>query len=116
MVVDPLPEANAAPTAPTGLTADFQYGSDVSTWTVTWDAGDYGRAYYVEADYNYGRLWKLTDGWRGEIPFYSVVYGGAVHMIDLVCWLRNATESACDDADECRNSIATHADVPRGWE
>ena len=28
-------------------------------------AGRLGRIYYVEADYEYGRLWKLTEGWRG---------------------------------------------------
>ena len=37
-----------------------------------------------EADYNYGRLWKLVRGWRGKIPFYSVMQGGGVHMIDLI--------------------------------
>ncbi len=50
-------------------------------------AGDLGRLYYVEGDYNYGRFHKLTSGWRGELPFYSVVHGGAIHMIDLLMWL-----------------------------
>ena len=43
-----------------------------------------GKIYYLEADYNYGRLWKLVRGWRGKIPFYSVMQGGGVHMIDLI--------------------------------
>jgi predicted dehydrogenase len=51
------------------------------------ERGDLGEIYHVEADYFYGRLSKLTDGWRGRIPQYSVVLGGAVHMIDLVLWL-----------------------------
>jgi len=46
-----------------------------------------GDIYYMEADYNYGRLYKLTDGWRGEIPNYSISHGGAIHMIDLILWL-----------------------------
>lgn len=49
--------------------------------------GKLGTLYHVDADYNYGRLHKLTDGWRGDIPYYSVVHGGMVHMIDLVLWL-----------------------------
>tara|TARA_A100001015_G_scaffold319008_1_gene440622 strand:- start:1930 stop:2961 length:1032 start_codon:yes stop_codon:yes gene_type:complete len=49
--------------------------------------GDLGEIYYLEGDYDYGRLQKLTEGWRGKIPFYSVVYGGAIHLIDLVLWL-----------------------------
>ena len=23
--------------------------------------------YYMEGDYDYGRLWKLTEGWRGDL-------------------------------------------------
>ena len=40
--------------------------------------------YYIEGEYNYGRLYKLLDGWRGKIPFYSVTLGGGIHLIDLV--------------------------------
>lgn len=50
-------------------------------------SGKMGTPYYVEADYQYGRMWKLTEGWRGEIPYYSVIYGGGVHMVDLLLWL-----------------------------
>jgi predicted dehydrogenase len=49
--------------------------------------GKLGRLYYLEADYNYGRMWKLTDGWRGELDYYSVMLGGGVHMVDLLLWL-----------------------------
>ena len=48
-----------------------------------------GNIYFIEADYNYGRLHKITKGWRGRIPFYSVTHGGAIHMIDLVLWYLN---------------------------
>jgi len=48
-----------------------------------------GNLYHLEASYNYGRLYKLTSGWRGKIPFYSVTLGGGIHLIDLVLWLNN---------------------------
>jgi len=50
-------------------------------------AGSFGELYYMEGDYDYGRLHKLKDGWRGRIPHYSVVHGGGIHLIDLLCWL-----------------------------
>ena len=50
-------------------------------------AGTLGRLFYFEGDYNYGRIEKITEGWRGQIPFYSVVHGGAIHLIDLLLWL-----------------------------
>ena len=50
-------------------------------------AGEYGDLFYLEGDYQYGRLEKLTNGWRGAIGYYSVVLGGAVHLIDLLLWL-----------------------------
>jgi predicted dehydrogenase len=51
------------------------------------DAGTLGRLYYLEGDYNFGRLEKITEGWRGEIDFYSVTHGGGIHMLDLMLWL-----------------------------
>lgn len=49
--------------------------------------GDLGHLYYAEADYNYGRLHKLQEGWRGAVSNYSVMLGGGIHMIDLLLWL-----------------------------
>lgn len=49
--------------------------------------GQLGTPYLVEADYVYGRLEKLTEGWRGRSPGYSVMLGGGVHMVDLLLWL-----------------------------
>lgn len=46
-----------------------------------------GDIYYCEGDYNYGRINKILYGWRGQIPFYSVVLGGAIHLVDLIIWL-----------------------------
>jgi len=51
------------------------------------DEGKMGRLYYLEGDYNYGRIHKLIDGWRGKLDFYSVVHGGGVHIVDLLLWL-----------------------------
>lgn len=50
-------------------------------------AGELGELYCIEAAYNYGRLHKLTEGWRGAIDHYSVVLGGGIHLIDLLLWL-----------------------------
>jgi predicted dehydrogenase len=50
-------------------------------------AGDFGRLYYAEGDYTYGRLAKILEGWRGRLPFYSVMHGGGIHMVDLLLWL-----------------------------
>lgn len=49
--------------------------------------GELGDLFLVEGDYNYGRINKLTEGWRGQAEFYSVVYGGGVHIVDLLQWL-----------------------------
>lgn len=49
--------------------------------------GLFGELFYLEGDYNYGRLHKIINGWRGQLPFYSVVHGGGVHLIDLMMWL-----------------------------
>jgi predicted dehydrogenase len=50
-------------------------------------AGDLGELFHVEGDYLYGRLAKLTEGWRGNDPDYSVTLGGAIHIVDLLIWL-----------------------------
>jgi predicted dehydrogenase len=49
--------------------------------------GAMGKLYQLEGDYNYGRLEKVAKGWRGKLDFYSAVYGGGVHMIDLLMWM-----------------------------
>ncbi len=49
--------------------------------------GKYGDIYMLEGDYNYGRIHKIIDGWRGKIANYSIVHGGAIHLIDLMQWL-----------------------------
>ncbi|MBZ0266133.1 Gfo/Idh/MocA family oxidoreductase [bacterium] len=56
-----------------------------------------GDIYAVDGDYLYGRLHKITHGWRGREEDYSPLHGGAVHMLDLFLWMfedRPATVSA----------------------
>jgi predicted dehydrogenase len=50
-------------------------------------AGAFGDIYAFDGDYLYGRLHKITEGWRGGTENYSVMLGGGVHMIDLMLWL-----------------------------
>ena len=50
-------------------------------------AGELGEIYAFDGDYLYGRLHKITDGWRGAVDGYSVFQGGAVHLVDLMVWL-----------------------------
>ncbi|MFN3201142.1 MAG: Gfo/Idh/MocA family protein [Bradymonadia bacterium] len=50
-------------------------------------AGAFGRITYVEGDYLHQILHKITEGWRGKMPFYCVTYGGGIHLIDLMRWL-----------------------------
>lgn len=49
--------------------------------------GKLGKIYYIEGDYDYGRFNKLIDGWRGTQKDYSVMLGGGIHLVDLICWL-----------------------------
>jgi predicted dehydrogenase len=50
-------------------------------------ADDFGDLYAFDGDYLYGRLHKITDGWRKDVKNYSVMEGGGVHLIDLMLWL-----------------------------
>jgi predicted dehydrogenase len=50
-------------------------------------SGDLGDVYAIDGDYLYGRLDKITAGWRRDVDNYSVVQGGGVHLVDLILWL-----------------------------
>jgi predicted dehydrogenase len=50
-------------------------------------AGELGEVYAFDGDYLYGRLHKITEGWRGSVADYSVFQGGGVHLVDLMVWL-----------------------------
>lgn len=49
--------------------------------------GEFGDLHYMEGDYLHQILWKITEGWRGKMPFYCVTYGGGIHLIDLMRWI-----------------------------
>ncbi|MGK5091727.1 Gfo/Idh/MocA family oxidoreductase [Deltaproteobacteria bacterium TL4] len=67
-------------------------------------AKELGTLFYVEGDYNYGRIHKLTEGWRGKIDFYSIVNGGGVHILDLLMWL---TDDEIEEVCALGNRIST---------
>ena len=46
--------------------------------------GTLGSVYAFDGDYLYGRLHKITDGWRANVEGYSVMLGGGIHLVDLM--------------------------------
>lgn len=50
-------------------------------------SGNMGRIYAIDGDYLYGRLHKITEGWRKDVPDYSAMEGGGIHLIDLMLML-----------------------------
>tara|TARA_B100000965_G_scaffold403611_1_gene432162 strand:- start:103 stop:1095 length:993 start_codon:yes stop_codon:yes gene_type:complete len=44
----------------------------------------FGNIYHFSGEYNYSRYYKLQYGWRGKINYYSVLLGGAIHLIDIM--------------------------------
>lgn len=50
-------------------------------------AGAFGEVYAFDGDYLYGRLHKITEEWRSQVPDYSVMLGGGVHLVDLMMWI-----------------------------
>ncbi|MGE3577089.1 MAG: Gfo/Idh/MocA family protein [Vicinamibacterales bacterium] len=57
-------------------------------------AGDLGDIYAFDGDYLYGRIEKITAGWRGAVENYSVMQGGGIHLIDLMLWLTGERPTA----------------------
>jgi predicted dehydrogenase len=66
--------------------------------------GTFGELFYLDGAYNYGRLHKIIDGWRGEDQGYSGVFGGGVHIGDLFLWL---TGSRIVEVTALANNIVT---------
>ncbi len=50
-------------------------------------AGAFGTIYAIDGDYLYGRVHKITAGWRGDVENYSVIEGGGIHLIDLMAMI-----------------------------
>lgn len=66
--------------------------------------GRLGEIFYFEGDYLYGRLHKITEGWRKNVNNYSVMEGGGIHMIDLML---NLTGQRPSHVFSTGNKIAT---------
>jgi predicted dehydrogenase len=54
------------------------------------DAGEMGDVYLLEGDYIHNVDHKLASGWRGRLRHYSPILGGAIHLIDLMWWLKGS--------------------------
>jgi len=74
------------------------------------DAGAFGRLFFLDGDYNYGRIHKIIDGWRGQIDDFSPVLGGGVHIIDLMLWL---APGAVVEVDAYGGNLATQESAYR---
>jgi predicted dehydrogenase len=48
----------------------------------------FGSNVFIEGKYLYGRWEKLVNGWRGNSE-YSVILGGLIHLVDLLCFITN---------------------------
>jgi predicted dehydrogenase len=68
------------------------------------DTSELGTIYAIDGDYLYGRLDKITEGWRENVPDYSVMEGGGIHMIDLMVWLAGQRPEAVSTVG---NNIST---------
>jgi predicted dehydrogenase len=66
--------------------------------------GSFGQMFYLEGDYLWGRIEKLSAGWRRQMEYYSIVHGAAIHMIDLLMWM---TEKTPTTVQAYGNSIST---------
>jgi predicted dehydrogenase len=51
------------------------------------EGGELGEIYAVDGDYLYGRIDKITEGWRNNVRDYSVMQGGGIHLVDLMLWI-----------------------------
>jgi predicted dehydrogenase len=82
-------------------------GADLYRWLRNEIAtGAFGDIYAFDGDYLYGRLHKITDGWRGDTEHYSVMLGGGIHMIDLLLWL---TGQRPDSVQATGSDLATRS-------
>ena len=68
--------------------------------------GELGEVYAFDGDYFYGRLHKITDGWRRDVADYSVMLGGGVHLVDLLLWITGQRPTGVSAAG---NRISTEA-------
>ena len=69
-------------------------------------SGEIGEVFFVEGDYLWGRAHKLTGGWRGDMEYYSIILGAAIHLIDLIMWV---TDRRPVRVHGCGNRIAVES-------
>ena len=50
-------------------------------------SGTFGKVFAIDGEYLYGRIQKITEGWRARVNDYSVLEGGGIHVIDLILTL-----------------------------
>lgn len=67
-------------------------------------SGALGEIYAIDAEYFYGRLPKITEGWRKDVKDYSVMEGGGIHMIDVMMSLAGQRPASVWTAG---NNVAT---------
>jgi predicted dehydrogenase len=67
-------------------------------------AGELGKIYAIDGEYLYGRIDKITKGWRKDIDAYSIIEGGGIHMLDLIMMVTGQTPTAVSTVG---NQIAT---------
>lgn len=67
-------------------------------------SGKMGEIYAFDGDYLYGRMHKITKGWRSETEGYSIMEGGGIHMIDLMLMLTGQKPS---EVQSLSNKIAS---------
>jgi len=67
-------------------------------------SGEIGDVYAIDMDYLYGRVHKITEGWRTNVDDYSVMAGGGIHLIDLML---NFLKEMPSKVQSCSNKIAT---------
>jgi len=48
------------------------------------EEGAFGHVYAFDGEYLYGRIEKITEGWRKDVEGYSVIQGGGIHLVDLM--------------------------------
>ena len=66
-----------------------------------------GDVYALDGDYLYGRLEKITKGWRKNVSDYSVMQGGGVHMVDLMLWLTGQRPAAVFSSGNRISTVGT---------
>jgi predicted dehydrogenase len=71
------------------------------------NTGELGEIYAFDGDYLYGRIHKITEGWRNNVGDYSVMLGGGVHLVDLMLWLTNQRPVSVTTLGNRISTIAT---------